>query len=399
MASKNLRKVASGRPEPSVSEPDWTLLAVTGMSPAILTETIWALAHESEPIIPSRVIVVTTAEGRRPLERLFAPVAEMGGKSPWESLRQALGDAGHDLTGRLRFGLTGDDVRVITSADPGRGETRELADIRSPGDNEAAATFLLEQVRGLVANPDVRVVGSLAGGRKTMGALIYACFTLAGRETDRLTHVLVNPPYESLQGFWFPGQPGGALKTHDGKEHVPSKARIELADVPFVPISNLFHRELGRAPGGFQRLVDQCRNEVRQRSSEHLQVTLEVRRARLELNGRTLDLAPREHVVLLFLASRLKHGGAPILAYNDAIDPLHAFQADMRREADPRDFGDVRHGDAFGQGFLDIDIRRALSSLKQKLRNMDANGARLADLLPERGRFHLDLPSPQLRLR
>lgn len=382
------------------NDPDVILLAVTGMSPAILTETIWALAHEAEPILPTRVIAVTTTEGRAQLERLFAATPELGGQSPWAALREALMAEGHDLAGRLRFGTTGDDIRVMTRADAATGATRELADIRGPQDNDAAASFLLEQVRGLVANPDVAVVGSIAGGRKTMGALLYACFTLAARETDRLTHVLVSPPYETLPGFWFPTQPGPLLRGRDGEERPASRAMVELADVPFVPISNLFQRELGRAPGGFERLVDQCRTEVRQRSSEHLQVTVDARLARLDLNGQAVDLAPREHLLLLFLAYRCKHGGEPILAYRDAMDPLNAFRSEMRRQADPKDFNDARHGDTFQRPFEeDLEVRRALSSLKRKLAAIGPNGARLAALLPERGRFLLDLPGAQVRIR
>ena len=48
--------------------PTVTLLAVTGMSPAILTETIWALAH-LEGIIPARIIAVTTTVGRNKAAR------------------------------------------------------------------------------------------------------------------------------------------------------------------------------------------------------------------------------------------------------------------------------------------------------------------------------------------
>ena len=234
-------------------EPETILLAVTGMSPAVLTETIWALAQGPEPTFPTRVIVVTTVDGRREMEhRLFGPEPRFGGRTPWDTLRAALSAAGHDLSGRLRFGTTGDDIRVIAGCDSVTGRTRELADLRSPGDNEAAADFLLEQVRALVANPDSRLVASLAGGRKTMGALLYACLTLVGRETDRLTHVLVSEPFETLRGFWFPGQPGGAIaksEVRGAKGEVafdPTTARVELADVPFVPLRNLFHRELGR---------------------------------------------------------------------------------------------------------------------------------------------------------
>ena len=72
---------------------------------------------------------------------------------------------------RLRFGTTGDDVRVITGLETASQRSRELADIRTPADNEAAADFLLEQVRSLVENPDLQLIASVAGGRKTMDAI------------------------------------------------------------------------------------------------------------------------------------------------------------------------------------------------------------------------------------
>lgn len=40
------------------------LIAVTGVSPAILTETVWALAQRGDPWIPDQVIAVTTRTGK-----------------------------------------------------------------------------------------------------------------------------------------------------------------------------------------------------------------------------------------------------------------------------------------------------------------------------------------------
>jgi CRISPR-associated protein (TIGR02584 family) len=136
------------------------LLAVTGMSPAILTETVWALAMR-EKTIPSRVIAVTTAAGRERLRDLWMPDPALGGSAPWEALRSALETAGHRLEGRLRFGDTADDIRVITSSNRSTGRSVELEDIRTAADNTTAADFILEQVRGIVANPDTRLVASI----------------------------------------------------------------------------------------------------------------------------------------------------------------------------------------------------------------------------------------------
>jgi CRISPR-associated protein (TIGR02584 family) len=379
--------------------PDVVLLAVTGMSPAILTETVWALAQLPEPIVPTRVQVVTTLEGRRNLERLFNPVADLGGLSPWEALRQAIAHKGHSIEGRLRFGLTGADVQVIADTDPSTGTSRELSDLRTPAENLAAADTLLDAVRGLTANPDVRVIGSIAGGRKTMGALLYACFTLAAREEDQLTHVLVSEPFETLPGFWFPDQPGPDLIARDGSTHAPGEARVELAEIAFVPLRNLFHQQLGRPVGSFSRLVEACRLEVREQSTQHLRVTIDTQRTSIEINLQRLDLAPREHLILLFLATRAKRRDPDLGAFGLAPDPLGEFQQELRRQADPRHLGDWRHGACTTDTLEEQDLRRALSSLRKRLRGAGPDGAQLAGLLPERGRFTLDLPPAQIHLR
>ncbi len=398
---------AAPRPELGSSDQDTVLLAITGMSPAILTETIWALAHSQESIIPDRIIVVTTATGRRQLNRLFEPVAEWNGLSPWTALRQALAAAGFSVDGRLRFGLTGDDIRIIAAADSETGISRELPDIRSPEDNAATADFLLDQVRSLASNPDQRVVASLAGGRKTMGALLYACFTLAGRETDRLTHVLVSEPYESLPGFWFPHQPGGNLQptwhrtdSSSSQSYNPAQAVVELADVPFVPLRNLFQRELGRSVGAFGRLMEICRTGARQRSGENLRLTLQTNRCELELNTHTLEVAARDYVPLLFLARHSKQSRPPFLAYKEVLNVLNEFSREHRKSIANLPNSDARLIDALSRPWNDDqELRRSLSDIRRRLRVWNNDGACLAELLPERGRISLDLQGPQIFLR
>ncbi len=44
-----------------------TLVAVSGMSPAILTETLWALGQEEPPVVPDEVVVITTSAGEADL--------------------------------------------------------------------------------------------------------------------------------------------------------------------------------------------------------------------------------------------------------------------------------------------------------------------------------------------
>ncbi|MGC8991094.1 MAG: CRISPR-associated ring nuclease Csm6 [Verrucomicrobiia bacterium] len=382
--------------EVSPDQAETILLAVTGMSPAVLTETVWALANEPEPIIPSRIIVVTTATGRTEIIKwLFEPIPRFSGKTPWEALRTALAADGHSLSGKLRFGATPDDIRVITAADASTGRTRELDDLRTPADNEAASDFLLEQVRGIVENPDTRLVASIAGGRKTMGALLYACMTLVGRETDRLTHVLVNDPFDTLREFFFPKQPGGPISKPDTQnpgrllKYDPADARVDLADVPFVPLRNLFVRELGRKAGTFSRLVDTCRADVRRRAAESIRLTIDSVRAELDVNGATIKLSPTEMLVMLFLARRAKQKEQPYCSYKDAIDDLNSFRNEQLEAT--KDFNDWRHANSLGSIWDERELTKAVAGVREKLRHQGGDAALLAPCLPEKGRCSLDI--------
>lgn len=375
------------------------LLAVTGMSPAVLTETVWALAHEEEPVIPHRVMAVTTLAGRdRIVAGLFTPAEGFGGHCAWDALRAALAAKGHDLTGKLRFGTTPDDLRVITASDARSGRSIELTDLRDRAENEAAADFLLDQVRGITANPDTRLIASIAGGRKTMGALLYACMTLAGREEDRITHVLVSEPYETLPGFFFPAQPGPALTARSGAGlHPAAAAVIELAEVPFVPLRNLFQRELGRAAGTFSNLVATCRTAVRQRAAEDLQLEIPTTRPALRLNQAELKLTDREHHLLLCLAVRAKGNQPPLPAYVEAIAALAHHAKDWREMIDS---GKLAAKTQPAPVFSDEhDIVRVLSDLRRKIKTLGQSGHVLAAALPEKGRFSLDVPGPLIHVQ
>jgi len=370
------------------------------MSPAVLTETIWALARENPPVIPRQVVVLTTSRGKAEIERqLFEPCDHLGGLSAWDALRASIERDGHNLNGRLRFGSTGQDIRVMVAHDPKTGRSLELPDIRTQEDNAAAADFLLEQVRAVVENPDTQLVASLAGGRKTMGALLYACMTLVGRETDRLTHVLVNEPFDTLRGFFFPSQPNQPPADREGRPHDPAAAQVELADVPFVPLRNLFRRELGRAAGGFLRLVEECREQVRRQTGQDVSLTVEQSRLAINVSGTDVKLAAREHIVLLFLASRMKRGEPALGCYKEAVDRLNEFQASLRQSAPPSRIGDWRHAETLKSTFDEQDLRRAISSLREKLRNAGGNAYRLAPCLPEKGRFSLEIPGSLIHIK
>ncbi len=269
------------------------LLAVTGLSPAIVTETVWALAQEKPSVLPWRVQFITTGVGAAKIrEQLHTPLPAFGGQTAWQALRSAL-KAGADE-------LIAEDPRIIGKADRKTGTVQTLSDIQTPEENDLAASFILEEVRRVVENPDTRLLASIAGGRKTMGALLHAAVTLIGRETDRLTHVLVSSPYETMPGFYFPNQPGPGLKDRDGKEHPPSKAIVQLADVPFVPLRNRF-KDIAEMPGSFNGLVRKFSSEMKRDAERLRRIEISYRKKCLWVDDQPVKMRVKALAVLHFM--------------------------------------------------------------------------------------------------
>ncbi len=372
MPTRSRRSATSSESRPA--SPPAVLLAVTGLSPAILTETVWALARENPPCLPGRVIVLTTQVGARCMEAaLFSPLPEFGGATAWEALRKSLG-AGPGQ-------LIAEPPRVIAQPDPVSGRTLPLDDIQSHADNETAATFILETVRGLVENPDHRLIASIAGGRKTMGALLHAALTLIGRENDRITHVLVPPPYDSLPGFLFPDQPGGALAARDGSLHAPAEARITLADVPFVPLRNRFH-DLGEMPGDFATLVARCSRQIEADAARPIPLRIDHLRGTLEVDGQSLTgVRARALAILHFLLEANQKGQIP----KDQPEAAELFRT--WHAAQPRLTGHFANPGSITED----DFRRELNHLRELLRHHAWQPAKRTLVQPP---FHLESITP-----
>ena len=114
-----------------------TVLVVgMGTSPAVMTETVWALAHQAEPVVPDEIVVITTKSGKD----AFRSAIMAGTSSVWSRLKNALTKEKIAIDGKLVFGDT--SIRVIPDADG-----NEASDLRTGADNMRAADFILGELR------------------------------------------------------------------------------------------------------------------------------------------------------------------------------------------------------------------------------------------------------------
>lgn len=259
------------------------LLAVTGLSPQIVTETLYALAVASpEPFIPTEIHLITTAEGA---ER--ARLALLSDEPGWF----------HRLRADYQLPEIAFDTRHIHVLRDAAGVP--LADIRSPQDNLLCADFITEKVRELTADPDAALHVSIAGGRKTMGFFLGYALSLFGRAQDRLSHVLVSEPFEASWNFFYPTPYENVIETAARKLVDARDAGVTLADIPFVSLRHGLPVTLLDGSAGFEATVNAARATI---GPATLEIDLETRLVRAA--GREFKLPPAELAMLAVFARR-----------------------------------------------------------------------------------------------
>ncbi len=371
------------------------LLVVSGMRPAILTSTIWALAHESPPLIPDRVIVLTTVAGRDAIRReLFAPFA-LGQRCVWDALRTAMAACDLDVAGRLVFGDTAEDLRVFTIPDRSD-RTRELSDLRTAFHYEQSADLVLDTVRTLTEVDDTRLIGSVSGGRKPLAPLLAGALGFLGRPQDRIVHVLVNEPFDNptlRPPLYFPAQAQSKHHYFDanaGKELMisSSAAKLELVDVPFVRLRRLFSAEPQLYRSRYSVLARAYADRISEITGP-IELSFDDARGVLAVNGHPVQLRGREHPFFAFLYDRWKQGTLPYVGHDRAYPHLLAFLGRWKAAHPDRHF-ERDDEDWLISPRLD-DIARQLAALRTRLAEAGMENA-AKRLLPTHGPVGLPLP-------
>lgn len=265
------------------------LLCVTGLSPQVVTETLYALVTERS-FVPTELHVITTATG---YARVSQDLLAIPGGHFFAFCRD------YGLTGRIRFDAS--CIHVISN-----GAGRPLPDIRTPEDNLTAADTMVRIVRQLCSDDASCLHVSIAGGRKSMGFLLGYAFSLFARPQDALSHVLVSEPFESHPRFFYPPPLPGKLAGRDGSLLDASQAKVMLAVIPLVHLRNgLPSALLDR--GSYAETVDAAQGSIL--PSAELRFNLPGKE--VICAGQAVRLRPALLAILLWLAVRKKTADSP----------------------------------------------------------------------------------------
>lgn len=259
------------------------LLLVTGLTPQVVTETLYALAVQAEEkFIPTEIHVISTGEG--------AERARL-------SLLDPSSGRFHELCND--YGLHGilfapENIHVIEDA-----SGQPLTDIRTPEDNLRAADYIMHFVRNFCSNESSMLHVSIAGGRKSMGFFAGYALSLFGRTQDRLSHVLVNDPFESLPEFYFPPAQGRVLNSRNNRPVHTSDARIMLADIPFVRLRGGIPQNLQDKQVSFHQTVEEVQSGL-----HFVSLSFDLPTKSICCGGKLLKFPPLLFAFYLWLARR-----------------------------------------------------------------------------------------------
>ena len=335
-----------------------------GTSPAVLTETVWALAHSKEPIVPDEIEVITTASGKAALTKAVLD----GSPSVMDRLKAALRKEKIDVEGKLVFGTA--SIKVIPDA-----KGNELDDLRTGEDNLRAADFMLGELRKYSECSDTTIHCSIAGGRKTMSALLFSCMSLVGREQDKVYHVLLPPEFEGgvEPAFYFP-EPGKTyIAAKTGKKYKANKVQSELFEVPYVRMRGWYQDKFKSIPPTYRTLISEVQN-VAPPAVIYPEIEIDALNGWVKVDGKFVPMSKTCFAMLCLFASGCPdsdlHGKLLALHKTDGKTQcawIKYFKASSR-------FADERHTE---------DVSKIQSELRKKLKA--AGFANPESLVPQRG--------------
>ncbi|MGA1823091.1 MAG: CRISPR-associated ring nuclease Csm6 [bacterium] len=249
------------------------LLAVCGLNPQIVTESLYALHQEGQKV--DALYIITTRDGK---EMINAHLLSPKDGHFYRYMRDYQIE-----NGSIAFDPS--HVHVVRHEDG-----HEINDIIDEDDSESFLKKCLEIAFELTADSHNAVFFLVAGGRKTMSSCLAVAAQMYGRTQDRMYHVLVSPEFEQSRDFYYP-PPFPVeleLKDNDGKKYMmkSSYAKITLVPIPFISIRDRLSEEKLREPQDPATLMLSCIHDKKST------LTLDIPEKKVFFKGKETDLPP-----------------------------------------------------------------------------------------------------------
>jgi CRISPR-associated protein (TIGR02584 family) len=289
------------------------LLAVTGLSPQVITETIYAL-HQSDRRVDA-IHVITTRDGK---EKIYTGL--LGGKKGY--YYRYLKEYGIPPES-IDFGYG--NIHVVTDE-----HGIETNDIANELHNERLLKKCMELAFLFTKDPETAVFFSIAGGRKTMSSCLTIAAQMYGRPQDRLYHVLVSPEFESNRDFYYPPKKSMRIKLIDEKGEPFFKetkfAEINLIPVPFFSVRKMLSDDFLKEPKDPATLMLSIIKE------EKLRLTVNLKTCKVVYKTIELDLMPARMALYAFFIMQKKNCSKRVESCENCIECFIDVQSVFKKK-------------------------------------------------------------------
>lgn len=367
------------------------LFLVTGLTPQIVTETVWALAcdpNNDEQWIPDEIHVMSTEDGLNQIrKRLFEDGVFAAFVRDYPHLANINFAASHRYLHSIK-----DDAQ------------QKILDLKTPEDNAHAGDAICAKVYEFCSDAQTAVHVSIAGGRKTMGFYAGYALSLYGRAQDRMSHVLVEDKFESVKDFFYPTVNTHFVTNRDNKVLDAKNAQVWLAQVDFVRLQDAIKdKHQLKSTDTFSQVVSKI-NE----SFNDVKIKIEVHNKRVTINDKfeINDLSPREFAMLHWLAERRKAGLPGITAPTQKINSRDITPAELKKIQQLTNDYRTYYEEFKNETDLDLCVDKAFfESVKSRLHSLLESklglelAAKIAIIQERRGQpFYLNLPADAIEI-
>jgi len=256
------------------------LLAITGASPQVVTETLYAL-HAEGKTFPDEVYIITT----------------LGCK---KMLCEGFFDDGHLMALLNEYDMPTikfDESHIWLIEDE---QGNPVNDAKSIEDQTFMADFITRKVFELTQQQDLAIHASIAGGRKTMAFYLGYAMSLLARPQDTLSHVFVNDEFEFVKDFYYPTKHSNLINGKFGQPKVDTQnAVVTLAEIPFVRMRASVDTQLINSMGDMS--FSQTVSTLNASHSQNLVLMLNQKAKILTVTGVDIKLSPKEFTFYLWL--------------------------------------------------------------------------------------------------
>jgi len=269
------------------------LICVSGLTPQIITESLYCLAvKEKTPI--HEIYVITTARGREVILGL-----DKAASTPKVALKSEIESLCDKYKMQIPLFVNNSDHIIVAKE-----ESIELSDVRSDKQNKLFPNKVAEFLRLKSQEKETVLYCVISGGRKSMSVHLAYALSLFGRENDKLLHVLTSEANE-FKGFY--------------PQNKKEAQELELSEIPFVRLRSLItsgnssEKILNKK---YSEIVDLTQKQLK-KLSDRKQLFVDVENRSLYYDGNSLQLEPLEFAIyFLILEHNLTLSKNPITINN-----------------------------------------------------------------------------------